>query len=88
MDIEKAFESIINDLENAKESIYMEYFIWKSDELGEKIKDILLRKAQEGLDIKLIFDGLGSFGRISVKYRKSLEAAGIEFRYFFLEFGI
>lgn len=79
---EKAFESIINDLENAKESIYMEYFIWKSDELGEKIKDILLRKAAEGLDIKLIFDGLGSFGRISVKYRKSLEAAGIEFRYF------
>lgn len=78
----EAFDSIISDLENAKESIYMEYFIWKSDVLGEKIKDILLRKAKEGLDIKLIFDGLGSFGRISLKYRKSLEAAGIEFRYF------
>ena len=78
----EAFDSIIKDLENAKESIYIEFFIWRSDELGERVKDVLIKKASEGLDIKLIFDGLGSFGRISRKYKKALEKAGIKYRYF------
>ncbi|QEN07401.1 cardiolipin synthase [Oceanispirochaeta crateris] len=79
---EELFKNLINELEHAKESIHMEYFIWKSDELGKKIKDILVRKAQEGVSVKLIFDGLGSFGRISFQYKKDLRNAGVEFSYF------
>ncbi len=78
----EAFESIIKDLENATESIYMEYFIWRSDRLGEKIKDILVKKAKEGIKIKLLFDGMGSLGTISEKYRKELSKVGVEFKYF------
>lgn len=78
----EAFTSIISDLRNAKKSIFMEYFIWKSDELGEQIKNILIEKAKEGLEIKLIFDGLGSIGKISRNYRKELTKYGIEFKYF------
>lgn len=78
----EAFESIMKDIENAKESIYIEYYIWRSDVLGEKMRELLTRKREEGLDIKLIFDGLGSLKRISKEYRKKLEKAGIEYRYF------
>ena len=78
----EAFDSIIQDLENAKETIYMEYFVWKSDKLGEKIKDILVKKAKEGVKIRLLFDGMGSFGTISEKYRKELLKVGVEFKYF------
>ena len=39
----EAFDSILEDIENAQKMIYMEYFIWKADELGEKIKDALER---------------------------------------------
>ena len=81
-DGEEAFDSIIKDLEEAKEVIYMEYFIWRSDELGEKIKNLLIKKAKEGLKIKLLFDGMGSMGTISKKYRKELAEVGVEFRYF------
>jgi cardiolipin synthetase len=78
----EAFDSIIKDLEEAKKTIYMEYFIWRSDELGERIKNLLVKKAKEGLEIKLLFDGLGSMGTISGKYRKELAEVGVEFRYF------
>lgn len=78
----KLYEQLFIDLENAEQSIHMEYFIWKSDELGQKIKEILIRKALEGIDVKLIFDGLGSFGRISHKYKKELKRAGVKFSYF------
>ncbi|RRD38953.1 cardiolipin synthase [Leptotrichia sp. OH3620_COT-345] len=78
----EAFASIIRDIENAKEVIYMEYFIWRSDELGEKIKNLLIKKAKQGVKIKLLFDGMGSMGTISRKYRRELSEVGVEFRYF------
>lgn len=76
------FKALIKDIESAKESIHMEYYIWRSDSLGQKILDILVNKAMQGVTIRLIFDGWGSFGKISFAYRKALEAAGIEFAYF------
>ncbi len=79
---DELFDRLMEDLENAKESIHMEYFIWKSDKIGCRIKDILVSKARQGLDVKLIFDGLGAFGRISFKYKKELKEAGIRFSYF------
>ena len=76
-----AFDSILEDIKGAKHSIYMEYFIWKSDELGEKIKNLLVKKAKEGVKIKLLFDGVGAFN-LSRKYKKELKMAGIEARFF------
>lgn len=78
----EAFDMIMEDIKNAKTSILMEYFIWRSDKLGEKIKNLLVEKAKQGLEIKLLFDGLGSIGTISKKYRRELEEAGVEFKYF------
>lgn len=79
---EEHFRDLMNDLRNAETSIHMEYFIWRSDRLGEEIKKILIERALQGVKVKLIFDGLGSFGRISFKYRRDLRNAGIEFNYF------
>jgi cardiolipin synthase len=79
---EELFQHLLRELNDARESIHMEYFIWKSDELGQKIKDVLIKKAREGVEIKLIFDGLGSFGRISFKYKRELKDAGVQFSYF------
>ncbi len=81
-DGEKLFDHMLRDLEAAEDSIHMEYYIWRSDDLGGRIKDILVRKASQGVDVKLIFDGLGSFGRISYRYRRELKEAGVQFSYF------
>lgn len=79
---EEHFKDLLNDLRTAETSIHMEYFIWQSDSLGEAIKEILIERALKGIEVKLIFDGLGAFGRISFNYRRELKEAGIEFSYF------
>jgi cardiolipin synthase A/B len=76
------FETLLEDIEQARHRIHMDFFIWKSDTLGERIKDILIRKAAEGVEVRLIFDGFGSLKRISRKYRRELRKAGIDYRYF------
>lgn len=79
---EDLFDDMIEDLKKAKDCIHMEYFIWRSDVLGERIKEVLIEKAKEGLDVRLIFDGAGCIGTISKKYRKELKKAGVNFLYF------
>ncbi|MDA3809042.1 MAG: cardiolipin synthase [Spirochaetaceae bacterium] len=81
-DGQETFDDLFNDLEKAKESIHMEFYIWRSDILGEKIKKILIEKAKAGVKVKLIFDGLGSFKKISFKYRRELTDGGVQFKYF------
>lgn len=76
------FDSLVSDIEKAVESIHMEYYIWYSDSLGERLLEVLERKARDGVTVRLIFDGWGSFGKISFAYRKALKEAGIEFAYF------
>lgn len=85
---EELFESMINDLKLAEKTIHMEYFIWRSDKLGKKIKDILIKKAKEGVEIRLIFDGVGSMLRISRKYRRELRRNKIKFLYYHDPFSI
>ena len=77
----EAFDSILEDIKNAKRTIYMEYFIWKADELGEKIKNALVEKAREGVKIRLLFDGVGTW-KLPKEYKKELRNAGIETRWF------
>ncbi|MDC7223060.1 MAG: cardiolipin synthase, partial [Spirochaetales bacterium] len=76
------FDTLFEDLLSAEEQIHMDFFIWKSDALGTRIKDILIKKASQGVQIRLIFDGFGSLRRISRYYRKELRKAGIDYRYF------
>ena len=77
---ENFFKALLEDIKNAKSSIHMEFYIWTSDSLGEEIKEILIRKAQEGVEVRLLFDGVGSFGKISFKYRRELRLQKEELR--------
>ncbi len=79
---EDLFKELMGDLKNAERSIHMEYFIWRSDELGQQIKDILISKAKAGVEVRLLFDGVGCFRAMSLKYKRELRKAGIKIRYF------
>ena len=76
------FPRLIRDLERAEHSIHMQFFIWRSDSLGEQLKELLLQKVREGVEVKLIFDGVGCFFKMSRKYKKALRQGGVEYRYF------
>lgn len=76
------FDALKKDLENARESIYLQYYIFLDDRLGNQIADILKRKATEGVDVKVIYDHVGSFSARN-KFFKSMNEAGIETHPFF-----
>lgn len=76
------FSKLMKIIEDAKKYIYMEFFIFCSDQLGTKIFDLLCKKSKEGVEVSLLFDGIGSFGKISYKTRRKLKAAGVRYKFF------
>lgn len=76
------FNRLIEDLEHAKDHIHLQYYIVRADGLGERIAEVLMRKAKEGVDVRFLFDDLGS-RRLSNKYVKRLRRAGIQVEAFF-----
>lgn len=58
---EEKFKELLKDLKDAKESINMEYYIIKDCDIGNKIKEILIKKAKEGLEVRILYDDVGSW---------------------------
>lgn len=54
------YASLLKDLTLAKKKIYLETYIYREDELGGKIKEILIEKANQGVEVKLLMDAIGS----------------------------
>ncbi|MBN1468073.1 MAG: cardiolipin synthase [Fusobacteriaceae bacterium] len=76
------FNVLKQNIANAKVFIHIEYYIFRNDTLGTEIKNLLIKKAKEGVEIKFIYDGMGS---LSVKDRffNDLREAGAEVECFF-----
>ncbi|QCJ44829.1 cardiolipin synthase [Bacillus sp. S3] len=73
----ETFEEIKRRLMAAKDFIHLEYYIFRSDRLGQEIIDILLAKVQEGVEVRLMVDAVGSYS-LSRAVTKEMEAAGIQ----------
>jgi len=72
-----AFEQIIAELEKAEKHIHLEYYIIDDDRIGNEIRRILIRKAKEGLEVRIIFDDIGCWS-LSDEYILSLKTAGVK----------
>lgn len=75
---DKAFPDLLQDLKNAKHFIFMEYFIIEEGEMWAEIFDILKEKVKEGLDVRVIYDDVGSMDKIPYGFQKKLEAEGVK----------
>lgn len=74
------FTTLIGELQHARKSIDMEFYIFEGDRIGTTITNILCRKARQGLHIRLLVDGYGS-RNLPRRLRQQMRASGIEFRY-------
>ena len=72
-----AFSALIASLQRATRSIHMEYYIIRDDRIGHTIAEILIRKARAGLEVRVIYDAVGSW-RLSRATLRRMHAAGIE----------
>jgi cardiolipin synthase len=71
------YASMIKDLEAARHSINLQYFIWSADAFTERLKEILTAKARAGVEVRLLYDPLGSRAHLSRAYVSALKAAGV-----------
>lgn len=76
------FEALKRDLRAARKSIYLQYYIFSDDSTGQEISDILIAKAREGLEVKVIYDHVGSFSARS-RFFKRMSENGVETHPFF-----
>lgn len=79
---EEKFEAMVRELEMAKHFIFMEYFIIDKGYMWDTIHEILVRKAKEGVEIRLMYDGMGTQSELPYKYDRKLRAEGIETKVF------
>ncbi len=56
------FDALIHDLEQAKDHIHFQYYIFKLDTLGTRILNVLIQKAKQGVKVRVLFDDIGSRG--------------------------
>ena len=74
----KKFRAMLQELEKAEKFIFMEYFIVGQGEMWSEIEKILLRKAAAGVDVRLMYDGMGSQYLLPFRYDKRLREHGIK----------
>jgi cardiolipin synthase A/B len=73
----QAFPQIIKELNNAEHHIHLEFYIVRHDHLGNEIKDILIKKAKSGVEVRFLYDAVGSW-QLSKEYKSDLREAGVE----------
>ncbi len=79
---EKKFDVLKAELEKARHYIFIEMFIVDQGTMWDELLEILKRKAAEGLDIRFIYDGMGSQNLLPFNYHKRLTELGIKTRVF------
>jgi len=68
------YKSMLKDIKQAKKSIFLETYIYDIDKIGAKFRDLLTKKAKQGVDVKIIIDAWGAQANLS--YFKELIKAG------------
>lgn len=79
---DETFREIFKAIDAAKSHIYLEYYIVRADNIGTNLKDLLIKKAKEGVQIKFIIDGVGSL-LLSREYIKDLRNQGVKVEFFY-----
>ena len=60
VDGKEKFRLLLEDMKQARKSIHIQYYIMKDDEIFASMKEILLMKVREGVEVRILFDGMGA----------------------------
>ncbi len=75
---EKFYPELLKELKKAKKFIFLEYFIINEGTMWNGILDILKEKANEGIDVRIMYDDMGTIALLSTNYAKKLANFGIK----------
>ncbi len=69
-------EALLAELESAREHIHMQFYIFENDDFGRKVRDLLVKKAQQGVEVRLIYDSLGCWS-VGKAFYEDMRCKGI-----------
>ena len=84
-----SLDAMLEAMEGAKEHIHLQSFIVEDDETGKRFKELMIKKAKEGIEVRFLYDGYGG-RKLAKSFLNELTEAGVEilnfspFRLFFL----
>ncbi len=76
--ISELSKTMLVDLKKAKKFIFLEFFIIDDGVFWNSVHEILIKKAQEGVDVRVVFDDIGCMRTLPGNYSKTLEKEGIK----------
>ena len=76
-DGEETFSAILAALKKAKHHIHLAYYIVRNDYLGNQIKNLLIKKARQGIQVRFLYDAVGCFD-LKKKYIEELRENGVQ----------
>lgn len=81
-DAADGLEAQLRDLERAERFIFMEYHAVQEGEAFGRLKEVLSRKAAQGVEVRFLYDDIGSIGFVDRDFIRRMEQAGIQCRVF------
>lgn len=76
------FQALITEMEYATNYIHLQYYIIRNDELWEEIEEVLIRKARQGVEVRILFDSMGCRNMKKRDWNR-MKRAGIKVTEFF-----
>jgi len=70
------FPELFSEIEKAKNHIHLEYYIIEDDETGNYLRGLLIKKAKEGVEVRIIYDDVGSW-ELKRRFIRPMREAGI-----------
>jgi cardiolipin synthase len=84
-DGKEKFEALIKCIDEAKSFIHMQYYIFRNDHLSKRLCDALCKKAEEGIEVRVLYDGMGCL-RVRKGFWHKLTKCGVKVAEFFPPF--
>ena len=76
------YDAMLEDMRKAKQFIHLQYYILRNDALFERIREVLLERMAQGVEVRILYDAMGC-RTVSGRFWKGLEAQGMEVAAFF-----
>jgi cardiolipin synthase len=76
-DTNRALGLITQAVQSARETLHLEYYIWRSDRTGTRLRDLLIKKAREGVKVRFLYDVIGSI-LLTRRFLRPMREAGIQ----------
>jgi cardiolipin synthase len=72
------YPSLMKDLRKAQRTIYLQFYTWADDAFTRELKAILIERAADGVEVRLLYDPFGSLLRLTRRYKRELSQGGVK----------